>query len=56
MKRKKITLKYGKAKELAKICGTSRQTVSKALRWNTDSDMENLVRARAKEYGWIKQF
>ncbi len=54
IKRKKITLKYGKAKELAKLCGTTPQTVSKALAWNTDSEIENLVRIRARQYGFIK--
>lgn len=56
IKRKKITLKYGKAKELAKICGTTPQTVSKALAWNADSEMQNLVRVRARQYGFIKEF
>lgn len=55
-KRKKITVKYGKCKELARLCGTTPQTVSKALRWNADSEIENLVRSRAVQYGFIKMF
>lgn len=54
--RKKIKLRYGKGIELAKALGVSVQTVSKAMRWNTDSDTENLIRQRAKELGFIKQF
>ena len=54
--RKKIRLRYGKGIELAKSLGVSVQTVSKAMRWNTDSDTENLIRQRAKELGFIKQF
>lgn len=54
--RKKIKLRYGKGIELAKTLGVSVQTVSKAMKWNTDSDTENLIRQRARELGYIKQF
>lgn len=54
--RKKIKLRYGKGIELAKALGVSVQTVSKAMRWNADSDTENLIRQKAREYGYIKHF
>lgn len=41
---------------LAKDVGVSVQTVSKALRWESDSDIQNLIRKRAKDLGYIKQF
>lgn len=55
-KKKRIKLKYGKIAELAKICGVSRRTVDYALAYHTDSDTENLIRQRAEQLGFIKQF
>ena len=54
--RKKIQLRHGKGIELARDVGVSVRTVSRALNWHSDSDIENLVRKRAKELGFIKQF
>lgn len=54
--RKKIELRRGKAKELAEMLGVTPQTVSRALKWDADSDIQNLVRAKAYEYGFVKQF
>lgn len=55
-KKKKIKLRYGKTKELAKICGVSERTVLKAMCWDTDSDTQNLIRKRAYDLGFVKQF
>ncbi|WP_144010640.1 helix-turn-helix domain-containing protein [Prevotella intermedia] len=55
-KRKPIKLKYGGTARLAKLCRVSRQTVWKAINWNADTDMENLIRQKAKELGLIKKF
>lgn len=55
-KKKRIILKYGYAKRLAAVCGVSRNTVSRALAWNSDCDGENLIRRKAEELGYIKQF
>ena len=51
--RKKIILRHGKGVALARDVGVSVQTVSKALRWESDSD---IIRKRAKDLGYIKQF
>ena len=55
-KRKTIKLKYGGVARLAKLCRVSRQTVWKATNWNADTDMENLIRQKAKKLGLIKKF
>lgn len=55
-KRKKIKVYKGKAQELAIICKCSKRLVSYALSWHKDTETENLVRKRAKELGFIKQF
>lgn len=55
-RKKHIKLKYGKIAELAKICGVSKRTVNLALAWNSDNDTQNLIRARAEQLGFIKQF
>lgn len=55
-KKKRIKLRYGKTKELAKICGVSERTVLKAMCWDTDSDTQNLIRKRAYDLGFVKRF
>ncbi len=55
-KRKKIKLRRGKVGELAKICGVSERTVFLALRWDSDTDTQNLIRKRAYDLGFVKQF
>ena len=55
-KRKRIILRYGEAKRLAKIAGVSEITVSRALGWNADSPAENKVRELAKELNMIRKF
>lgn len=55
-KRKRIKLRHGSAKMLAEIAGVSRMTVTRALKWNADTDTENIVRQLAKELGMIKKF
>lgn len=54
--RKPIKLKRGAKKKLAAILGVSEPTVYKSMHWDCDSDMQNMVRAKAKELGFIKQF
>jgi hypothetical protein len=55
-KRKAIKLRRGGTARLAKLCRVSRQTVWKAINWNADTDMENLVRQKAADLGLIKKF
>ncbi len=55
-KRKAIKLRRGGTTRLAKLCRVSRQTVWKAINWNADTDMENLVRQKAADLGLIKKF
>jgi hypothetical protein len=54
--RKPIKLKRGAKKKLAAILGVSEPTIYKSMHWDCDSDMQNMVRAKAKELGFIKQF
>lgn len=56
MQRKPIKLKHGKVKALAIVCKVSEVTVRKAMNWDTDSDIQNLVRQRARELNYIKRF
>ena len=55
-KRKPIQLKFGYVKILAQDCRCSRNTVTTALNWNAGSDIENLIRKRAQDLGYIRQF
>ncbi len=54
--RKPIKLKKGCKKRLAEILRVSELTVYNAMHWKCDSDVQNLVRQKAKELGFIKQF
>lgn len=56
MQRKRIKLYKGKPKELARICGVSERTVFSALAWDNDTEMQNLIRKRAYELGFVKRF
>lgn len=42
--------------KLQEACGVSRATVSRALAWDADTDIQNLVRQRARELGYVKRF
>lgn len=55
-KRKPIKVRIGCIKKLAEDCGVSPLTVRMALRWQADTDNQNLVRQRAKELGYIRRF
>ena len=55
-KRKPVKLKFSYVKILPKDCRCSRNTVTKALNWNGDSDSENVIRKRAQDLGYIRQF
>jgi hypothetical protein len=54
--RKPIKLKKGSKKKLAAILGVSELTVYNAMHWKCDSDMQNMVRQKARELGFVKQF
>lgn len=54
--RKTIKLKKGCKKRLAEILKVSELTVYNAMHWKCDSDLQNLVRKKARELGFIKQF
>ncbi len=54
--RKPIKLKKGCKKKLAGILKVSEVTVYNAMHWKCDSDVQSLVRQKAKELGFIKQF
>ena len=55
-KRKPIKLKRGAKKKLAMILGVSEPTIYNAVNWKCDSDLQNLVRKKARELGFIKEF
>lgn len=55
-KKKAIKLRYGKITELANICGVSVKTVQRALAFESDSDNGFLIRRRAYELGFVRQF
>lgn len=55
-KRKPIKVRLGCIMKLAEDCKVSVVTVRKALRWEADTDAQNLVRKRARELGYIKKF
>lgn len=48
--REPIIVRRGYVGVLANECGVSRSTVSKALHWDTDNDIQNLIRERAEKY------
>lgn len=53
-KKKPIEVRKGYIKVLAKECRVSPLTVRHALRWQADTDIQNLIRERAKKY--LKRF
>lgn len=55
-KRKRIKLRYGKVTELARVCGVSDRTVTNALTWKRDTELLALIRKRAYELGFVRQF
>ena len=38
------------------ILGVSELTIHNIINWECDSDLQNLVRKKARELGFIKQF
>lgn len=55
-KRKPIILRRGKVGETARILNVGRTTVQRALRWDGDTDTQNLIRKKVYELGFVKQF
>lgn len=55
-KRKPIKVRYGGVKILADSCRVSERTVTDALKWEGDTDAQNLIRKRAYDLGLIKRF
>ena len=55
-KRKRIKLRQGCQILLAKDCGVGVATVRRALQWERDSDIQNLIRKRAQELGYVRRW
>lgn len=55
-KRKAIKLRQGCQILLAKDCGVGVATVRRALQWERDSDIQNLIRKRAHELGYVRRW
>lgn len=55
-KRKPIKLRRGCQIKLAEDCGVGVATVKRALQYDADTDIQNLVRKRAKELGYIRRW
>lgn len=55
-KKKPIKLKRGYVQILAAVCKVSRNTVTKAMKWNADSDIENFIRKKAYELDYVRKF
>lgn len=55
-KRKPLKLRSGYVKKLMSDCRVSKATVIRSLKWDSDTDLQNLVRKRAIELGYIKRF
>lgn len=54
--KKEIKLKYGCVKKLAADCRVSRNTVTSACKYKLDSDLQALIRKRAYELNYVRQF
>lgn len=55
-KRKPIKVRIGCINKIAEACGVGRATVWRALHWDADTDLQNLIRQKARELGYIKRF
>lgn len=55
-KKNNIKLRRGCQKKLASECGVGISTVRRALRWENDTDTQNLIRKRAYDLGYVKRF
>jgi hypothetical protein len=55
-KRKRIKLRQGCQIKLAEDCGVGVATVRRALQWELDSDIQNLIRKRAHELGYVRRW
>lgn len=55
-KRKRIKLRYGAIPILMRECSVSKATVIRALGWEADTDVQNVIRRRARELGLIRRF
>lgn len=55
-KRKPLKLRSGCIKKLMSDCRVSKATVMRSLQWDSDTDLQNLVRKRAIELGYVKRF
>lgn len=52
--KKFIHIRRGCREKLAEECGVSIATVDLALRYNADTDLQNMIREKSKKY--IKRF
>lgn len=55
-KRKRIKLRRGCQIKLAEDCRVGVATVRRALQWELDSDIQNLIRKRAHELGYVRRW
>lgn len=55
-KRKRIKLRRGCQIKLAEDCGVGVATVRRALQWERDSVIQNLIRKRAHELGYVRRW
>lgn len=55
-KRKPIKLRTGYQKKLADACGVGTATVKRALEWQADTDIQNLIRKKAYDLGYVRRF
>lgn len=55
-KRKPIKLRIGYQRKLAEACGVGVATVKRALEWQADTDIQNLIRKRAYELGYVRRW
>lgn len=56
MNKKRIKLKYGCVRKLAKECNVNERTVNDALNYKSDSLIQGWIRTQAKRKGYIRQF
>lgn len=55
-RRKPIKLRWGCLKKLAGDCDVGTATVKRALKWEADTETQNLIRKRARELGYVRRW
>lgn len=54
-KRKPIKLRWGCLKKLASDCDVGLATVKRALKWDSDTDLQMSIRKQANDLGYVKR-